>query len=53
MADEQSRGTSGGQDRGGSSPTRSPNDDRSDVKNENNQAYKADQKNRARQAQGS
>jgi hypothetical protein len=33
-------------DRGGSSPDRSPNDDRSDVKNPNNDAYEADRDNR-------
>ena len=37
-------------DRGGSSPDRSPNDDRSDVKNSNNDAYAADQANRAKQS---
>ena len=37
-------------DRGGSSPDRSPNDDRSDVMNPNNDAYDADQANRASQA---
>ena len=37
-------------DRGGSSPDRSPNDDRSDVMNPNNDAYNADQTNRASQA---
>jgi hypothetical protein len=36
-------------DRGGSSPDRSPNDDRSDVMNPNNDAYDADQANRAAQ----
>ena len=36
-------------DRGGSSPDRSPNDDRSDVMNPNNDAYWADQDNRASQ----
>ena len=36
-------------DRGGSSPDRSPNDDRSDVMNPNNDAYDADQANRASQ----
>lgn len=36
-------------DRGGSSPDRSPNDDRSDVMNPNNDAYGADQANRADQ----
>jgi len=36
-----------GEDRGGSSPDRSPNDDRSDVMNPNNDAYQADQDNRA------
>jgi hypothetical protein len=38
-------------DRGGSSPDRSPNDDRSIVMNPNNDAYWADQANRASQAQ--
>jgi hypothetical protein len=37
-------------DRGGSSPDRSPNDDRSDVMNPNNPAYDADQANRGSQA---
>jgi hypothetical protein len=36
-------------DRGGSSPDRDPNDDRSDVMNPNNDAYDADQANRASQ----
>ena len=36
-------------DRGGSSPDRSPNDDRSDVMNPNNPDYEADQANRASQ----
>ena len=44
-----SRRQSGG-DRGGSSPDRSPNDDRSDVNNPNNDSYDADQENRADQA---
>ena len=39
-------GGGGGGDRGGSSPGRSPNDDRSDVKNPNNDAYWSDQANR-------
>jgi hypothetical protein len=39
------------QDRGGSSPDRSPNDDRSDVNNPNNDAYDADQENQANQAE--
>src|SRR5205809_822850 len=34
------------EDRGGSSPDRSPNDDRSDVMNPNNPDYDADQANR-------
>ena len=37
------------EDRGGSSPDRSPNDDRSDVMNPNNDDYWADQENRASQ----
>lgn len=37
-------------DRGGSSPDRSPNDDRSDVMNPNSDAYQADQANQANQA---
>jgi hypothetical protein len=37
------------EDRGGSSPDRSPNDDRSDVMNPNNDAYDADQANQAAQ----
>ena len=37
-------------DRGGSSPDRSPNDDRSDVMNPNNPDYDADQANRDRQS---
>jgi hypothetical protein len=40
------------EDRGGSSPDRSPNDDRSDVMNPNNDAYWHDQENRAAQAGG-
>ena len=40
----------GGGDRGGSSPDRSPNDDRSDVMNPNNDTYTADQENREHQA---
>jgi hypothetical protein len=36
-------------DRGGSSPDRSPNDDRSDVMNSNSGSYDADQANRAAQ----
>lgn len=36
--------------RGGSSPSRSANDDRSDVKNRNNPAFEADRQNRERQA---
>lgn len=36
-------------DRGGSSSDRSPNDDRSDTMNPNNDAYWADQANRASQ----
>jgi len=39
-------------DRGGSSPDRSPNDDRSDVMNPNNPAYDADQANRDSQSGG-
>ena len=45
-------GGSNGEDRGGSSPDRAPNDDRSDVMNPNNDAYDADQANRAEQEQG-
>lgn len=41
----------GGEDRGGSSEDRSANDDRSDVNNPNNDAYDADQENRADQAE--
>ena len=37
------------EDRGGSSRDRAPNDDRSDVMNPNNDAYQADQDNRASQ----
>jgi hypothetical protein len=36
-------------DRGGSSPDHSPNDDRSDVMNPNNPDYEADQANRSSQ----
>lgn len=36
-------------DRGGSSPDRSPNDDRSDAMNPNSDSYAADQANRASQ----
>ena len=39
------------EDRGGSSPDRWPNDDRSDVMNPNNDAYDADQANQASQAE--
>ena len=39
-------------DRGGSSPDRSPNDDRSDVMNPNNPDYDADQANQASQSGG-
>ena len=39
-------------DRGGSSPDRSPNDDRSDTMNPNNPADDADQANRDWQAGG-
>lgn len=42
---------SSGQDLGGSSSDRTPNDDRSDVKNPNNDAYEADQQNREQQAE--
>jgi hypothetical protein len=45
-------GGSGQQDRGGSSPDRSPNDDRSDAKNPNSDSYDADQQNQAEQAKG-
>jgi hypothetical protein len=37
-------------DRGGSSPDRSPNDDRSDVMNPNNDAYWHDQANQEKQS---
>ena len=37
-------------DRGGSSPDRSPNDDRSDAMNPNSDAYEADQANQAAQS---
>jgi hypothetical protein len=37
------------EDRGGSEPDRSPNDDRSDVMNPNNDDYWADQANQASQ----
>ncbi len=40
------------EDRGGSSPDRSPNDDRCDVNNPNNDAYEADQANREAQSDG-
>lgn len=43
--------TQSGQDRGGSSPDRSPNDDRSDAMNPNSDAYEADQDNRDEQAE--
>jgi len=46
----QDKGGSGDQDRGGSSPDRSPNDDRSDAKNPTSDSYDADQKNQADQA---
>lgn len=45
-----SRRQSGGPDRGGSSPDRSPNDDRSDAKNPTSDAYDADQANQTEQA---
>jgi hypothetical protein len=38
------------EDRGGSSPDRSPNDDRSDTMNSNSSWYDADQANRASQS---
>jgi hypothetical protein len=44
-------GGSDAHDRGGSSDDRSANDDRSDVKNPNNDAYDADQQNQADQAE--
>lgn len=44
-------GGQSGEDRGGSSPERSPNDDRSDVMNPNNDAYDADQENRENQTE--
>lgn len=49
---EISQGQTGGgskPDRGGSSPDRTPNDDRSDVKNKNNDAHAADAANREKQ----
>ena len=39
-------------DRGGSTPDRSPNDDRSDAKNPTSDAYEADQKNQEAQKSG-
>src|SRR5437762_3254564 len=49
---EMANPSSGGDgDRGGSSPDRSPNDDRSDGMNPNNPAYDADQENREKQAE--
>jgi hypothetical protein len=44
-------GGSDGDDRGGSSPDRSPNDDRSDVMNPNSDAHEADQQNQSDQAE--
>lgn len=41
--------TAGGTDQGGSTPERSPNDDRSDVKNPTSDSYDADQENQANQ----
>lgn len=40
-----------GDDRGGSSPDRDPNDDRSDAMNPNSDAYEADQANQDAQAE--
>ena len=37
------------EDRGGSTPDRSPNDDRSDAKNPETDAYEADRRNRKKQ----
>jgi hypothetical protein len=42
-------GSSGSGDRGGSTPDRSPNDDRSDAMNPTSDAYEADQENRSTQ----
>ncbi len=49
--DQENGGGSDGSDRGGSSPDRSPNDDRSDAMNPNSDAYDADQQNQADQAE--
>lgn len=46
------QGGTGGQDRGGSQPKYSPNDDRAIVKNSTSDAYDADKANRAGQAGG-
>jgi hypothetical protein len=52
------KATKGGQggaakpDRGGSQPELSPNDDRSNVKNDNNPAHAADKANQAAQKRG-
>jgi hypothetical protein len=49
---QRSGGGGGGGHRGGSSPDRSPNDDRSDVKNPNNQDYEYDRVNQEKQSGG-
>jgi len=43
------QGSGGSPDRGGSTPERSPNDDRSDAKNPTSDSYAADQENQAEQ----
>lgn len=43
------QGSGGSVDRGGSTPDRSPGDDRSDAKNPNSDSYAADQANQANQ----
>jgi hypothetical protein len=53
MDQEKGGGSGGGDgdDRGGSSPDRAPNDDRSDAMNPNSDSYEADQQNQADQAE--
>ena len=50
MADEQNKITP--QDRGGSRPEYSPNDDRSNTKNPTSSAHEADQENQRKQRKG-
>ncbi len=52
MATTGEQGGAAKPDRGGSRPELSPNDDRSNIKNDNNPAHAADQVNRATQKRG-